>query len=769
MAVCGILFVILVFEARTVRANGSPWYQDYITELTMPENFSDQEVKEIGADAARGGTVFGGWYGSWYLDWQKTTGYYKESMARVGRLFKRNVPYYDGGEVGEFSMFLTPEGQIAYNAWDFHRWDMKKAVATTWFGLDAFFKDEKLFPFPNYQAHDLKQFTWPDGRVATNVYDVVGRRNVDGRLAWNEPGMDERVTDEQAEKSGLAAVSKKDFWGENVLGRNGWITVRQMTLDYANPQLRDYQAWDIARMTRELRPDGWHIDNLGDNNLYRPFEFSFGAWSEETFKQFMKRQFTPAKLAEIGIADIDTFDIKSYLRDRRDTSKPNIYDSYNDSKWKDDLIFKCYEINHARESATFHQAKYAAVKQAARDVGIDCMVSGNLIPVFAGFSLSADSTDVCHFEWNAGRDPEPSRRAMGFPPKARSGYVARLGSAVGRSGYSIVSLYVPHNMQGEKFDQLFLAQAFELLPHRCMLDYGHKYLDQYSPGTPRTAGIYSRFIADNREKLSRRGFVSDIGVVYDQWADIASSTACQLDVKDFFNEYAGWCDYMQDAHCQWNVLLSEKLNFEAVKNLPMMILPSAMSLSDDNFKVIEEYLRNGGRVLATGKTGERFGPEGFLMKRPTDPLKPLEKYAGFQRVAGQPAASYWLSRQNAPRLHELLSGLVPVLKTDAESSVGVTLSRSLHGEPLSLSLDVNNNNYDVKSNRFTPTRPFEVKFKIPADFSPPFAVTVAEPEKQTRELAGDSIRFDPDSRELTLKIEPFECYQFLQIKPEKEN
>ena len=133
---------------------------------------------------------------------------------------------------------------------------------------------------------------------------------MDGKLDWNEPGCNFNATDEQAKKSGLAAASRKLLVGEHVRDRNGWVTCRLMTQDYANPQLRDYQAWELAKLTREFKPDGWHIDNLDDNNFYRPFLYTMGTWSEFTFRQFMKRNFSAKRLAEMGIADIDAFDVK---------------------------------------------------------------------------------------------------------------------------------------------------------------------------------------------------------------------------------------------------------------------------------------------------------------------------------------------------------------------------------------------------------------------------------------------------------------------------
>jgi hypothetical protein len=755
--------LIAVLSVGAAVSQATPWYHDYFTMVTMPHQMVDAEIETIGADAYRSCTLYGGWYGGWYVDWQKTTSFYKSSKPRTERLFKRNVMWYDGGEIGEFALFLDKQGGLAYDAWSLQSWKGTPPLAAHWFGINSFFKKDNPFPFPGAFDYGLRPFTFPDGTVATNVYDVLGRRNCSGELDWDEPGMNPKVTDEQAEKSGLADVSSKQFWGEHVVGRNGWITVRQMTQDYANPQLRDYQAWDIARLTREVKPDGWHIDNLGDNSLYRPFEMSFGLWSEHTFREYMKKEFSADRLAELGIDDIDEFDIKAYLRERKKPDAANEYEAYNEPKWKDDLVFKCHVVNHIRQAVEFHKPKYRAVKEAAREAGIDCMVSGNQIPLFVGYSLINGYIDVCHFEWQATREYEPSRRPMGLPPQARSGYISRLAAAVGKENWSVISLYVPHTLRGEDQENLYLAQGFEALGNRAVIDFGHQYLDMYSPGTAETAGQFNRFLDEHREALSRRDFVADIGIVYDQWAEAASLTACQVDPRDFFNEYAGWCDYMQDTHRQWKVVLSGELDFEKIKELPMLILPSALSLTDSTFQTLEKYLKHGGRVLATGKTGLRFGPDGHLMKRPDNPLEKFKKKKNFRWIMQQPAACYWLSKE-ADAANEMKSlitwpDLEPVIETDAERHVGITLSRSLPGESKSLSLDLNNNHFNPETDTFTPTEPFSVSIRLPDDFEPPFEVTVSEPRKKTRPR-----RFRQNGDRLALTVDPFEMYQFVQIR-----
>ena len=761
-----VVLVIIGMISGTVAgvADNAPWYRDYFSMITMPHHQSDEALKEARATAWRSSLLYGGWYGGWYLDWQKTTRFFQTAEPRMNRFFERHLMYYDGGEVGDFLLFLDRKGNIVHDAWDFYTWNGTPALTAFRFGIDTFFKDESPLSFPNYSDFKLKQFTYPDGRIATNVYEVLGRRDVNGILSWNEPWMNEKVTDEQARLSGLDKISKKQFFGEHFQGRNGWIMVQLMTQDYANQQLSEYQAWEMAYLTRTVKPDGWHIDNFGDNNLYRPFEYSFGVWSEYTFKEFMKKNFSAKELSSMGIRNVETFDIKEYVRARRMPGQENPYIAYNELKWKDDLIFKCYMVNHAQQSADFHKLKYSAIKDAAKEAGIECLVSGNAIPVFAGYTLVNGYLDVSHFEWQSTREYEATRRPLGLPPAARSGYISRLATAIGRENYSIISLYVPHNLRGEKYENLFLAQGFEALANRAVIDFAHQYLDMYSPGSPRTAGIFNQFLKTYKRELSRRDFVADFGVVYDQWADIASATACQLDVNDFFNEYAGWCDYMADTHRQWRVVLSSNLAYEKIKDMPVLILPSTLSLSDQHYEAIEMYLQNGGRVLATGLAGFRHGPEGYLMKRKVNPLDALKKYENFRWITKQPASEYWLSKNQtaAKQMTALIrwKEFNPVVETDAEIHVGVTLSRSLDGEPKSLSLDLNNNNFNPETDKFTKTKPFKLKIQLPPDFPAITEITVAEPEKRVRK-----IDFSVSEQILSLEIVPFEIYQFIQIFP----
>jgi cyclophilin family peptidyl-prolyl cis-trans isomerase len=73
---------------------------------------------------------------------------------------------------------------------------------------------------------------------------------------------------------------------------------------------------------------------------------------------------------------------------------------------------------------------------------------------------------------------------MGLPPKGRVGYVTRLGAALSDSPFCWPSIYVSQDKSGAGHENLHKVLAFDCLANRGLLDFGHWYLDGYSPGTP---------------------------------------------------------------------------------------------------------------------------------------------------------------------------------------------------------------------------------------------------------------------------------------------
>ena len=85
-------------------------------------------------------------------------------------------------------LFTGPDGSIQYDAWNIHTWDGELPLTAHWFGIDTFFKKPIIRSRTRTPAnYGLKPFTFPDGTLPDESYQVLGRRNLSNDLDWNEP------------------------------------------------------------------------------------------------------------------------------------------------------------------------------------------------------------------------------------------------------------------------------------------------------------------------------------------------------------------------------------------------------------------------------------------------------------------------------------------------------------------------------------------------------------------------------------------------------
>ena len=361
-----------------------------------------------------------GWYGFWFLDAQEKAGYCEAGTGKLRQAGVKRIVYYDLGEVGDYAAFFTADGKMTHNGWSLPWWKGKEPLTARWFGLEAFMRDVPWAPFPSAKAYGLKPFTTPDGKPADDLYAVLARRGLDGKWSYDyssNPG----ITDDIAERSGLAKLSGKQTGPADTQGKSGWQMVRLVDVDYANPQMRDYVCREIEHIIPKLRPDGIHADNLSDTNLGHANTCAFGLWSLHTFRDYLRRHFTPAELERMGIADIATFDIAAYIRDKPFETRGKRWHILN-PKWTEDPVWLCYVIHKVETAQAYHRAFYAAAKKSAQREQLDCAVFGNTIPFPLGGTLMKGACDIAHFEWSTVHGYW-GMRPMGLPPKGRVGYV----------------------------------------------------------------------------------------------------------------------------------------------------------------------------------------------------------------------------------------------------------------------------------------------------------------------------------------------------------
>ena len=712
---------MLLFRKRALRAGvlwlasfcafastaAEPWWHEYTPVASV--GLQAEGLETIQPGAARGvGTL--GWYGFWYLDVQEQDGYFNAGCEKLRQAGVKRIVYYDLGEVGDYAGFFTADGKMTYNGWSLPGWKGDEPITARWFGLEAFMHGVPWAPFPSAKAYHLKPFTTPDGKPADDLYAVLARRGLDGKWSYDyssNPG----ITDDIAERSGLAKLSGKQSGPADTQGKSGWQMVRLVGVDYANPQMRDYVCREIEHIIPKLRPDGIHADNLSDTNLGHANTCAFGVWSLYTFRDYMRRHFTRAELERMGIADIATFDIAAYIRDKPLETRGTPWHIMN-PKWTEDPVWLCYVINQVETAQAYHRAFYAAAKKSARQEKLDCAIFGNTVPFPMGGALMKGACDIAHFEWSTVHGFW-GMRPMGLPPKGRVGYVTRLGAAISDALFCWPSIYVSKDKSDTGHENLHKVLAFDCLANRGLLDFGHCYLDGYLPGTPRSAGFVNRFIRAHAPRLSHRRYLADVAVVHSAWSEIASMNVFNPVMDKFVDEYSGWCEFLGDTHRQWDVMLQQDLTAKNLARYPIVVLPSVMTLTDAQLSELRRYVAAGGRLVATGQTGTRYGPERYLA-----PREKAFSLPGARVVPDKPGVTCWRKDRDATaarRMAELLDwpGFNARLDTDAPATVGVNLNLGADKAGPLLTLDLNNCDLAVETDTLRPTPAITTTIRLP--------------------------------------------------------
>ena len=116
-----------------------------------------------------------------------------------------------------------------------------------------------------------------------------------------------------------------------------------------------------------------------------------------------------------------------------------------------------------------------------------------------------------------------------------------------------------------------------------------------------------------RDKKSHFGLepVSEVGIYF------SSRTRDWIGRKNpgtYFQSFQGAHKAMVYQHIPWSIVLDENATIETLKKAPVLLLPNAGIISNNEVKLLQSYVKDGGNLIITGLTGcyDRMG--GLLKK-----------------------------------------------------------------------------------------------------------------------------------------------------------
>ncbi len=638
--------------------------------------------------------------------------------------------------------------------WNWQRFDGTGVIR--WIGVHNYFdNDDFARPYTRFHPrYGCPPMTYPDGRAATGydgpagdprncrVYDAGCAKDVFGRVHFGYGfnaavnALDPKTGKPRGPITGLLKV-RGQFAGLVSPGKDAACPV---WIDYARASVR--QALDAGI-------DGLWCDNYSawDSFGARPVMKAFGDWSVATFRGYLGRHFTREQLARFGITNLERFDIRTYLLARRrqwggrplDTFAAELRDPFDrrhavfrdrvwrDRRWLDDPVWRAYLIHRRQSGERALTAYYRALKREALAAGKpDFLVAGNDIPIMS-YGWVRGNLDMVSAELSWGWGLASGSR--GFMPPPLGSYVPlyKLARAHARSRFVNVWMYVPR-AQWHKPGITAVLYYQALANHTLPMPH---------PNNPRTVGsrkdaaAFFDFVGRAAAVFGDREPMERVGLYYSSSSQLMTVTpGGTVDFNHQLHMFAhwGWGTALTWLHIPYCAVPEWELTAARLARLKALIIPCAEVFPPEAVPVLRAWLRAGGRLLVTGKTGLRGGENrnfdrlerpalapifGGKLRRP--PARRLDRTLGGGRAVWIPEPvgfEFYQADKSRPRLLDGLRKILdsvlpeearPVHAVEGEK-IPFTLGLTVYADPRArrLFVDINNTDIDLSSDAIAP-------------------------------------------------------------------
>lgn len=748
-----------------------PWWDDYPL-ITQADTLTS--VTQYNSNVS-----FGGGYGdpTWGIYFQRANDNPEPDKPKpiilIHQAGLKCISYYEAfGQITELAAELRPKGSgddytpIYRSHWSWQFPDNGGPVR--WVGPQNYFDNED-FAQPWTRTHTRyggPQATYPDGTVATgymNKYPAAAGSTDPASNPYNSRVLDAMSAKDilgnyQGAGEGNDAVNAiNPGTGQPVgpirglvkgadthavqTGDNRYLSHISIGKDIVCPMWADFQRASVLYGV-DHGLDGIWNDNYSayDNFCFPPVYGAFGEWAVAKFRDYLKAHFTADQLTAWGVTDVNTFDVRTYLRAKMkalggdDTQVTYQNTKWNDASWLDDPIWKAYKIYRRQTGTEGLTNYYNATKAAATQGGKpDFMVAGNDIP-FYNLGWTRGNLDVVSAEMTPGWNFGSTTRGITLPPFGHFAPVYKLGREHAKSRLINLWMYA----DGAYSPSQHHGGIANVLQYEMLANSGLPLVypsNGVVVGTTASNQAYFNFVASCKPDFAKRMPAADVGIFYSSSSTlyfVTPGSYADMNHQPHQLAYYGWGTALDELHYQYRAILEWKLTADLLKKLRVLIIPHADVLDkSDVTNLIEPWVKAGGLLLVTGNSGQRKGeannfdidPDGFSLAPLTGISATTSTTAHTLRTVGAGKVLYLgdnigmnffnnrdKTRDYDPRttnkraLHlvdfssamdELLAGQSPVMLTtpDAPSTMAVNVFEEAHARRLFI--DVNNYNIPV--------------------------------------------------------------------------
>lgn len=606
-----------------------------------------------------------------------------------------------------------------------------------WVGIHNWFDDE-AFARPYTRTHPRyggPAMTYPDGTPATGylgpdtdprnsrVYDASIAKDILGR-----PALEYRF---HAKLPPEETGETPDFPIKGLLPVEGsYSGLVLFCKDSACPFFTDY-ARASTLMAADHGSDGIWSDNYSawDSFGLRPVQNAFGEWSVARFRDYLKDHFDTETLAALGVANLNTFDVRAALRAFMRSiggDDTNLQDPlWRDPRWTEDPLWRAYVIFKRQTGTEALSHYYATVKKAAAEAErSDYLVAGNDIQYMLGWCRG--DLDMVSSEMAPGWGLMTGPRGIPLFPLGRFAPLYKLGREHAQSRFVNIWLYLekeyaPYRLNSNLVNTFY----YEMLANHT--------LPMFHPGNPRVAGrdddnaAFFTFVERVAPEYGARVPVEDIGIYYSPSSALRDMTpAGTVNHADQAHHFGllGWATALGELHLQYRILPEWRCTPETLDTLRLLIIPDAQAIDPTWVNAtLKPWLERGGRLIYTGASGLYKGEtDNFEENVQGTCLESLRKFEGTSCILENIGRDYYLlitlPERDAlrPVFSELLKNLpggMPshICSDTLPTTLGITLYEDRARSRFFI--DLNNMDLDVEADSIRPTGEISFTVQIP--------------------------------------------------------
>ena len=553
------------------------------------------------------------------LTWTETFGTCEEYIAE-----------FEEGPDGRLRGFerdpATPRPLL--NHWCWELWQPLPGRVQHWVGLPPYYDDEPwLRPWTRtHPRYGSPPFRYPNGEVATGyttgpdglpvhrLYDAGCSKDILGRPAATYEDNDAVNATDPA--TGQVRGPTQGLVPHPTEHGQRWSGVVSYGKDAACPGWISY-ARASARQLVDCGVDGLWADNYGawDSFGNPPLNTAFGHWSVARFREHLRHRFSRAELHALGVADVDSFDVRAYLRrvmrktmggDDTNLSDPR----WGDRRWLDDPIWREYAIFKIGVGQEALRQYHEAFQAAAREAGVhDFVIQGNDVPGWSFGMPRPEWLEMVSTEFTPGWMLPAGPRGVGRPPRGRLSPIVKMARVHQRGRFVHVWYYLDGPGEPYRGDaDLGRALSYELLANHAMV--------QAYPDLPRVAGTVQThrevadFIHASKTLWGDREPLAATGLLYSpasQLVTIAPGGIADFAAQPHLFDLIGWGTALAECHAQYCIVPEWQLDEQTLRPLRVLVVPSAEVLSPQAVdRVLRPWVSRGGTLVLSGPVGGRY-------------------------------------------------------------------------------------------------------------------------------------------------------------------